>query len=660
MLKFFFLTFFSAVLYANTINLNYTIQYFTFNKNKFNYKRFIKTIPKDLRQDTHLCKEGKYIVVFYKSASSYQALGNGLKKVRKHGYKQAFLTKRSKCEEYTQAIKKNKKDNIVNLAYTVQYFTFSKNKFNYKRFIQTIPKDLRQNTHLCKEGKYIVAFYKSASSYQALGNALKKVRGHGYKQAFLTKRSKCEEYKLKKMRKKVSHKKLPKKILPRPVLKEPILFNKYQIPRYMHKVKTDNYDVLNFHSYIDALFEYNENALEMFYQKKIDYLLNRIQKDRYGFDVFVNAYTRTGSYLTPKQVNLPTTQPGRFNESSVGAAINANKLLYDGQYSLINKNYDILNKRLANIKAINTKEKLLLLGVNIYSSFFISQEKLKLFKKMYVQQSKMEKNIEKIYGLGATSTLNYIDSKNDLLDLKKAVLSLTYTHLHNEYILRHSIKAKGKKKYVLTPQQVNFSFDSLSDLQKQAIQNSSDLAIESNKLKMNQTDFFAQNRRYYPSVNFNSNIGYGVANDSLLFKNLNNTGLSPYWELGIRVNIPLYNRGDIVLNKEKELQSILLQKNILSQKTREILIEVERSYHSLKMIQKQQSILEEQVKLLQKKMQTAKRLYLAGAAQYRDYSDAMKNYLEYKSQIIDLKQNKIKEMFILATLIGKRELYEQN
>ncbi len=445
-----------------------------------------------------------------------------------------------------------------------------------------------------------------------------------------------------------------------PSLDDPRVAQNYQIPNKNKNAVNNIYDILDFKNYLAALFEYNENAKELFYQKKIDYLLNDIQKDKYGFDIFVDAYARTGSYISTQQTNLPTVQPGRFDESGVGAAINANKLLYDGQYTLINKNYDILNKRLANIKALNAKEKLLLFGINIYSNLFISQEKLKLFQEMYNKQAQMQKSIEKAYNLGAASTLNYIDSKNDLLNLKRAILSLTYEHLHNEYILRHSIKAKGEKKYSLMPGKINFAFDSLRNLQKQAIQNSSDIAVESNKLKINQTDLFAQKRRYYPTVNFNSHLGYGVANDALFFKNFNNTGFSSYWELGLRVNIPLYNRGDIILNKEKELHTILLQKNVLSLKTREILTEVERSYHSIQMIQQQQGILQEQITLLHKKVEIAAKLYHAGSVQYRDYSDAVKNYLEYKSQEIDLNERYTKEMFLLAVLIGKRDLYGQN
>ena len=446
----------------------------------------------------------------------------------------------------------------------------------------------------------------------------------------------------------------------KPSLEDPKVLENYQIPNNNKNGSNNNYDILGFKQYIRTLFEFNENAKELFYQKKIDYLLNEIKKDKYGFDIFLNAYARTGSYISAQQTNLQTRQTGPFDESGIGTSINANKVLYDGEYTLINKNYDILNKRLADIKALNAKEKLFIFGVNIYSALFISQEKLKLFKLMYDKQEKMYKSIGKAYNIGATSTLNYIDAKNDLLNLKKAVLLLQYTHLNNEYILRHSMKAKGEKKYKLVPKKIDFSYDSLSDLQRQAIQNNSDIALESNKLKINQTEFFAQKRRYYPSVNFNSHLGYGASNDRLFFKNFNNTGFSPYWELGLNVNIPIYNRGDILLNKEKELHSILLQKNVLLSKTREILIEVERSYHSLQMIHEQQGILQEQVTLLHKKIAIATKLYSAGAVQYRDYSDAVKNYLEYKSQEIDLNEKYTKEISLLAILVGKRELYGQN
>ena len=651
MLRVYLLIFISTLIFAHTTKLEYTIQYFTFTKSKFSEKRYIRAIPKSLRKATHLCVKGDYIVALYDNASSSKELSQKLLEVHNLGFKQAYIRNKTECLEYKKEVKPR---------YAIQYFTFSKNKFSYKRYSKVIPKSIRKKTQLCIDDQYIVAFYGASSAYQNFSTQLREIHNAGFKQAYVRKRAVCREYKAEK---KIQYKnvKETKKVISKPILKEPVLSKRYQILKNEPKKAANDYDNLTFHSYLDALFEFNENAQELFYKKKIDYLLNEIKKDKYGFDVFLNVYARTGSYISTQQTNLPLTkQRGSFDESSVGATINVNKILYDGSYRLTQKTYDILNKRVANIKALNAKEKLLLMGVNIYSNLYLSQEKLKLVEKMYEKQVKMQKSIEKAYNLGATSTLNYIDSKNDLLNLEKQILLLKYSHLHNEYILRHSIKAKGEKKYKLTPEKIKVSYSSLSDLQKQAIQNSSDIALESNKLKINQTNLFVQKRRYYPTLSFNSYLGYGASNDALFFKNLNNKSFSPYWQLALNVKIPLYNRGDIALQKEKEVHSILVQKNTLSLKTREILIEVERSYHSLQMIREEQDILQQQISLLYKKIKITTKLYHAGAAQYRDYSDAVKNYLAYKMQEIDLKERYIKEMFLLATLTGKRELYGTN
>jgi len=447
-------------------------------------------------------------------------------------------------------------------------------------------------------------------------------------------------------------------VLARPLLNEPKTAPIYQSQESEKFFPSKSYDPLEFTTYLSALFEYNDNAEELFYQKKIDYLLNEIQKDRYNFDIYVDGYARTGQYISTQQLNIPNVQTGAFKESGVGVALNANKLLYDGQYSLINHTYDILNKRLADITALNAKEKLAILGLSIYSNLYTSQEKLRIYEEIYEKQKSMTLIISKGYNEGKNSSLDNIDAQNGLFSLERVLLNQKYIHVHNENILKHSIKSKGEKPYKLFQEKINFHLASLVDLQKQAIQNSSDIALESNKLKINQTDFIAQTRRYYPTVNFQSHLGYGTANDALYFENLNTSGMSTYWEAGLTFQIPIYNRKDIILNKDKELNAILKQKSVLSAKSREVLLAIEYSYNSIQRFQEQKEILEKQVALASKKIIIAKEEYFIGTAQYRDYSNALTSYLNYTLQLLDLEESYTKEMFILGILTGKKELYE--
>ena len=444
----------------------------------------------------------------------------------------------------------------------------------------------------------------------------------------------------------------------KPLLQEPSIASIYQSRESDKFFPSKSYDVLAFTSYLPALFEYNDNAEELFYQKKIDYLQNEIEKDRYNFDIYVDGYAKTGKYISTQQLNIPNIQTGAFEESGIGTALNANKLLYDGKYHFVNHTYDVLNKRLADITAINTKEKLAVLGLSIYSNLYASQEKLRIFKDIYKEQEGMTLRISKGYDEGKNSALDNIDAYNGLLSLKRVILNQKYIHVHNENILKHSIKSKGEKPYKLFPEKINFELASLMDLQKQAIKGSSDIALESNRLKINQTEYLIEKRRYYPVVRFQSHIGYGTAQDSLYFKDFNSEGFSSYWEAGLTFQIPIYNRKDIILNKEKALNRVLKQKSTLSAKSREILLAVEDSYNSLQKYKYQKDILEQQVTLSSKKIIIAKEEYLIGKAEYRDYSNALTSYLNYCLQLVELEEDYTKEMYILGILTGKKELYE--
>ena len=440
-----------------------------------------------------------------------------------------------------------------------------------------------------------------------------------------------------------------------PKLSEPSILKPYEIPKLSKIDQTQTYDILSFKRYIHTLFDFNDKAQESFYQKKIDYLISDIRKDRYNFDVYIDGYLTTGSSVAAQSGNAPNVN-GDY--TGTGVAINANKILYDGGYRLINNEYDILNKRLADIEELNAKDRLALLGTQIYSNMYLAQEELKIYKNIYEKQKFIYNIIKNGYDKGKTSIIDYIDSKNDLLNLKRSIIDLKYQYMHNDYILRHSTKSHSKKPYKLIPEEIDLNLDSLALLQKESIHNSGDIARESNILKAKQSDLLFQKRRYYPELRFQSYLGYGLSRDRIF--NLSNTGSGAYWQLGLYFNLPIYNRDDIRLNKEREQYDVLKQKAVFSSKQRDVLIQVERSYNQILRIKQQKNILDMQLKLLSKKMQISKERYLKGVAKYKDYSNSIQTFLEYKDQFMKIDQRYMQEISILSILIGKRDFYEQN
>jgi hypothetical protein len=439
-----------------------------------------------------------------------------------------------------------------------------------------------------------------------------------------------------------------------PELNEPIILKEIEIPKAYKNDKTQIYDNLTYQRYMDALFAHNDKVDEAFYQEKIDSLLVDIRKDVYNIDIYIEGYLRTGKSV-PAQgggINVNGDYTG------AGMAVHADKRLWDGQYNLINNTYDVLNNRLAQIQEINSKEKLAILGTSIYSNLYASQEKLITNKKMYEKQLEVNRNVKNSYKNGKISSIAYLDSKNDLLQMKKTIMSLEQEQQHNDYVLRHSIESKSTKIYKLSAPKIELDMNSLSSIEKQVLNNSSDIAIESNKLQLRKADLLFQKRRYYPEILFNSHLGYGVGN--LQTFDLNHAGNGEYWELGLEFKMPIYNRNDIRLNEKREMYKVMKQKSVFSQKQRETLILVDNYYKNVNKILNMKNIVEEQYDLMSQKIVIAREQFLSGIAKYRDYSNASRDYLNYTNQNMAIQEQYLQNLSILSILIGKREFYEKN
>ena len=435
-----------------------------------------------------------------------------------------------------------------------------------------------------------------------------------------------------------------------PSLNEPKLLRSYQMPMPGFSDANIDYDILSFRRYINTLLKSSNQTDINFYQKKIDYILTYIKKDRYNFNVYATAQATTGSYLSPYSSTPPIIN-GNYDQTSAGVSIHADKLLYDGQYGLIHNQYAVLNQRLADIKQLNSKEKLTILATSIYANMYFDQQRLTLFKKIYKTQQHITLIVKQRYKKSTNSIVEYIDAKSSLLSLKSNILNLKTRFVDDDYILRHSINSGAKNRYKLLPVKIDWKLKSLNTFKKEAIRNNSAIAIESNIFKLRQTDMISQKRRYYPTVRFTSYAGYGASNNNIFMVNSAGTGV--FWQLGLTVNLPIYNKGDIRLGEQKSIYDALKQKGVLSSKIKNILLQVDHSYNNLKMIKKQMLITKDQVSLQALKMRVTRANFLQGVLPYRVYANAVASFLRYKLQLLSLQQTYIKEMAILSSLTGE-------
>ncbi len=532
-----------------------------------------------------------------------------------------------------------------------------------------------------KQKKYYVFKLGIFKNYKQAEYKLKVAKKY-YKDAFITKGDNKTVLKRLKYKKKIIQNNITQKNPTKPVqLNEPMLFTKknylpalhrtsipnnkprlnepkiletWQIPDKYKTTDTNKYDILNLTKYINAVLNYNDNAKEAYYQKKIDYILSEIKKDKYGFDIYTEAYISTGQSISTNANNIE----GNGGYTNAGISLNADKIIYDGQKKVVENIYDILYDRLSQIKEINAKEKLIIMAISIYTNLYTLQEEIKEYNKILKKQTYIKQITTEGYKKGKISVIDYLDAKDDYINLQRYILNLKYQYLYNDYILRQSIKSQSRKPFKLYPAKISIYTSSLKILQKEAVTNNSNIAIQSNILKIKEANFISDKRRYYPSIDFSSNIGYGLSTDNTF--DLGNAGKGMFWTLELTAKIPLYQRGDITLSKDRDMYGILKQKRVLSAKQRDILSQVEKSYNKIQKTKKEKYFLTELLKIGSIKLKILTTRYINGISSYKEYSDALAKYLNYKRQSILNKQSYIIECSLLYTLIGKRGFYGQD
>jgi hypothetical protein len=423
-----------------------------------------------------------------------------------------------------------------------------------------------------------------------------------------------------------------------PKLNEPVVFDNYEIPAKYKNDISQKYDVLSLNKVLKSAMQENKNSA--YYQKKIDFLLSDIKNDKYNFDIYATAYARTGRITSNKYGSSAYTEEG--------ATLNADKLLYDGDYFLTQK-YDVLNKRLALIREINTKKRLQTLIITDYINLYFSQESLKVLKKEFKKSETLFEKIKNRYKKQKISELTFITAKTDLLNLKDLYAIALKNYIHNDFVLRQILNSHSQKPFLLQPFDIKLKIDKFPLLQKNTLKGNGEIARESNTLKLRQTDYLSQKRRFQPTINFTSFVGYGFTKNKEF--DMSHQGEGSNWELALTLRQPIYNRNDIRLNTQSAKYNILLQKEKLKSTQKTTLINLENLYRNIQLLTYRIEIQKEKTKLLFNEINIYQKRFLQGMISYDIYSTAFNNYINSLQKLETFKRQKAIDKLLLSMIV---------
>jgi len=422
-----------------------------------------------------------------------------------------------------------------------------------------------------------------------------------------------------------------------PELNEPNIFPDYAIPLKYKNDVAKKFDILSLNKVIKSAMENNKN--NSYYQRKIDYLLSDIKNDKYNFDIYATLGITTGRLTSNKYGN------SAYTDETI--ALHADKLLYDGDYFLTDK-YDILNKRLALINEINAKKRFKTLVITSYINLYFAQENLKYLKKQLDNNKKLFLKIKERYKKHTISQIKFITAKRDLLNLKDVYAIAVKNYIHNDYVLRQFLNSHSQKPFLLQPFNINLKINDFKQIQKDVLKNSSEIARESNILKLRETDYLSQKRRFHPTITLTTSLGYSLTKNKEFDMAKQSEG--PTWSIALTARQPIYNRDDIRLNIERAKYSVLKQKNKLQSTQKKVLINIENLYRTIQLLTYRISIQNEKTKLLKTELEIYKKRFLQGLVDYDTYSKSLNNYIKSLQKLETLKRNKSINKLLLSMI----------
>jgi outer membrane protein TolC len=302
---------------------------------------------------------------------------------------------------------------------------------------------------------------------------------------------------------------------------------------------------------------------------------------------------------------------------------------------------------------IDAKDRLYLLGTQLYLGALLEQRLKELYEAHYFQQKRFFEQVQERYRAGVASRIDFLDAKNDLLAIKKQLLEHIYAYLYGDYLLRNSAELDTNEPLRLSWFGVKWKEATLAEYYKRALLYSPQILSQRIKATIAAKELHSLRYFYWPKVDFNLLLFDEYRQDFTLKKRT--TGIN--YQLGFRAEIPLF-RPEEQSKIQRAKARLRLERERLKSKIKDVAKDIHKSYNEIEKLQRERQIVQDQLRLSQEKIEVSQKRYLGGVGGYRDYSEAIRQSLRYQEELYRIDAQILSNKIFINLLEGIERLYE--
>ena len=423
------------------------------------------------------------------------------------------------------------------------------------------------------------------------------------------------------------------------------LFAKNALNKLTDEKKSGFYE-LSFYEFIEKLVGCSVYTKIDAYQYKIEKIERLLEGSVYNLDVFAQASVTYSKFI---DYDLNENR-----ELSVKWGLGFDKRVYDNGYRFV-KNIRKLKEKLSRLKYLSSKDRLYLLGVETYLQTYLNQYSKSNYEEIFFEQKAILELAKERYKSGLVSKVDYLNARDDMLQIKMELLDKIYGYLYSDYLLRNMIELNVDKPLKLSEFGVEDEKKSIKEYIEEAYRHNK--AVMMKKLNyMLSKELIERYRHYYiPQIDVHGEIYHEYRKDYSYSPNKSTSGLN--YLLGLNLKIPLYNR-TYFDNKERAKVLALKNREEIKKEFLDVARDIHKSYNELHRLRQNIEIVNEQLKIASERFELTKKRYISGLGRYEDLALSVKRLLKKRIELKSLKNQYLKNQVFLKILEGKQRVYE--